>query len=346
MQPSEDISALFQRFGADASTYREIHRDAQVQEAIARWPQAMLAQRRSALAPALVDRSERSGVGAQSAGGQEPLLWAQGPEALPSRIVAVTAAQGGAGVTSVAAYLAVACARMDAAGVVVAVDLSPNNLLAWCAGGLKHSHAGLARSTLAQQPWRAAVQRTAGGAHVLAQGDVRDEDRQRLDVHIASNPQWLRQHLASLQLPARSLVLLDAGCTPSPAMRQALGLAHAVVAVHQPDVASWMAWGALDRLLERYCHARSDFLGCLHAINQVNMAVGLGRDITTIMQQQWSSDGVAVVHRDEAVRQAWAQGVDVQSAMPHSQAALDMGLLAQQLLTRLAGASTDAKGTP
>lgn len=341
MQPPDDISALYQRFDGEASTYREIQRDSDVQAAMERWPQALLGQRQSnTLAPA-IEIQERWG----QPGPHQGSSWTPGPQAMPSHVVAVTSTQGGAGVTSVTAYVAAACKRKLSTPVVV-VDLSTRNLLARYAGTPMHSCAGLARSTLAGQPWRDVVQQTKQGVDVIAQGELLDEDRTTLDSHISTHPQWLAQHLAALQLPADSLVLLDLGSTPTNTMRQALRLAHAVLAVHLPDVASLTTWPALERLIDTHCSHRSAFTGCLHAINQVHMAASLGKDMTRIMRHQWQEANVVSIHRDEAMREAVAHHTDISAFAPHSQATRDINVLAHTLLQQLTSDAGIAKAAP
>lgn len=341
MQPSDDISALYQRFDGEASTYREIQRDAEVQAAMERWPQALLTQKHNFAPAPTVEHQERWGQPHP----HQASTWDSGPHALPSHIVALTSAQGGTGVTSVAAYLGAACKRKSSAPVVV-LDLSARNLLATYAGAPVHSCAGLARSSLAGQAWRDVAQQTSQGVHVIAQGALLDEDRIALDAHISAHPQWLAQNLAALQLPVGSLVLLDVGSTPSNSMRQALRLAHAVVAVHTPDTSSLMVWPALERLIDTHCSHRSTFIGCLHALNHVHMAAGLTKDVARIMRHQWQDASVVTIHRDEAMREAVAQQIDIASCAPHSQAARDINVLAHALLQQLTQSAGIAKVAP
>ncbi|MDM0013469.1 cellulose biosynthesis protein BcsQ [Variovorax sp. J22P168] len=249
-------------------------------------------------------------------------------------VIAVIGAKGGVGKTTVAANL---CTTLAQAGHrVLAVDLDPQNALRFhlaldrdaCEIGLAGVLAGAASWTQAMQPAR-------GGVVLLPFGFIDDEAQIALERHLADEPDWLARTLARFQLPPDTLVVLDTPPGPSVYLQQALRVAQLAITTLLPDAGSFATLPLIDRMVDKYCLPRADFMASVYVVNQADAGRRLNRDVLQTLREALGDRLLGVVHQDQAVSEALASAVDVRRYAPHSQAAEDFEQCARQLLRRL-----------
>lgn len=250
-------------------------------------------------------------------------------------VIAVISAKGGVGKTTVAANLGSSLAQ--AGHPVLAIDLDPQNALRFhlaldrdaCETGLAGVLAGRASWTQAMQPGR-------GGIVLLPFGDIDDEHQIDLERYLAEHPAWLGETLARFQLPPQTLVLLDTPPGPSVYLQQALRVAQLGVVTVLADAGSFATLPLIDRMIDKYCHGRADFVASVCVVNQVDSGKRLNRDVLQTLRNDLGDRLLGVVHQDQAVCEALASATDVRRHAPHSQAAEDFAQCARQVLQRLA----------
>jgi cellulose synthase operon protein YhjQ len=256
------------------------------------------------------------------------------------KVIAVVAAQGGVGKTTVTPNQAAALARAGAPAVL-AVDLDPQNALALHFGADPHALPGVARASLAGSGWVGsrlpATTDAAGlpGPQVLPHGLLNEEDRLAFEQQLAAHPQWLAGQLAALCLPHDALVLVDTPPGPSAATLQALAAAHHTLVVTLPDAASYAALPFMQRLAQAYGSPHAGATELVYLVNQADSARALSRDITRVLHEQFGDRLVGRIHSDESVREALAHGRTVLDYDATGQAAHDYQQCAQRLLAWL-----------
>jgi cellulose synthase operon protein YhjQ len=248
-------------------------------------------------------------------------------------VVAIVASKGGVGKSTVAANLIVALQKAGRA--VLGVDLDPQNALHLHLGGNPEDIGGLARASVANTPWRDAVSSFAPGLYVLPFGQVNETDLQTLERQIAGDPHWLAEHIDGMGLSDEALVILDTPPGPSDYLRQALSVANLVIAVMLADAASYAALPMIEGLIHQYCDGRPDYIGGGYLINQVDGAHRLSKDAVQVVRGALGEGVIGVVHEDQAVSEALANGRTVIETDPHSQARADLIACADWVRQRL-----------
>ena len=219
----------------------------------------------------------------------------------------------------------------------MAVDLDPQNALRLHFGVPASELDGIARATLEQRSWKSCLFQGFDGAFVLPFGNINEEDRDALEVHLSSHPDWLRSGLHGLGLGPTDLVVIDTPPGPSLYQQQSLRSANFVLVVIQADAASYATLPAMDVILNRYCTGRADFSGSAYLLNGVNAGSVLSRDVTRVVQRTLGDKVLpVVVHQDESVREALACDQLVLQYAPHSEASNDIRQTVRWLNERLA----------
>jgi len=250
-------------------------------------------------------------------------------------VIAVIGAKGGVGKTTVAANLGASLA--EAGRPVLAIDLDPQNGLRFhLALDRQACETGLAGVLAGRATWSQAMQPGRGGTVLLPFGAIDDEDQIELERHLAEHPDWLADTLARFTLPPQTLVLLDTPPGPSVYLQQALRVAHLGVVTLLPDAGSFATMPLVDRMIDKYCRGRPDFIASVYVVNQVDAGKRLSRDVLQALRAELGDRLLGVVHQDQAVCEALASAVDVRSYAPYSQAAEDFAQCARQVLARLA----------
>lgn len=248
-------------------------------------------------------------------------------------VIAVVAAKGGVGKSTVAANLGVALCQTGRA--VLAVDLDPQNALHLHLGGDPEDIAGLSRASVGGESWRDACKRSASGIYVLPFGLVNEPDLQALERQLAADPNWLSSHLQSLGLSNDALVILDTPPGPSEYLRQALGVANLVISVLLADAASYATLPMIENMIQRYCGDRPGYLGHVCVINQADGARRLSRDAVHLIRGALGERVIGVVHQDQSVSESLACGRTVIEQDPHSLGRVDLMRCADWVLHRL-----------
>lgn len=263
-------------------------------------------------------------------------------------VVSVIAAKGGVGKTTVTANLCIALA--EAGRPVLAIDLDPQNALRFhLAEDIGATEAGLVDAASGARSWTQSMQRGRGGVVLLPFGTIDDERQVAFEGHLAAQPRFLADALASFQLPPDTVVFLDTPPGPSVYLQQALRVSNLNVVTVLADAGSFATLPIVERMVDKYCRPRSDFVASTCVVNQVDPSRRLNRDVLQQLRTDLGSRLLGVVHQDQAVCEALASATTVRRYAPHCQAADDFARCAAGLLERLATApahSSFAKALP
>ncbi|MES2533707.1 MAG: cellulose biosynthesis protein BcsQ [Pseudomonadota bacterium] len=249
-------------------------------------------------------------------------------------VIAVIAAKGGVGKTTVTANL---CTTLAEAGhQVLAIDMDPQNALRFhLSNDIQACEFGLASALSGQRTWTEVIQPGRAGALLLPFGTLDDQDQIELEQYLAATPSWLGNTLAGFGLPAETIVLIDTPPGPSVYLQQALRVTNFNVVAMLPDAGSFATLPITDRMIEKYCAPRENFRGSAYLVNQVDPGKRLNRDILDALRADLGSQLLGVVHQDQAVSEALASALTVGSYAPYSQAAQDFSECAKALMQRL-----------
>lgn len=227
------------------------------------------------------------------------------------------------GKTTLAACLAMGLARERE---VLAVDMDPQNALRLHLGVRVSEIDGSSRATLEARSLQSAIYRGgAGRPSVLPFGNINETDRDALEAHLSSHPDWLSKGLRSLGLGPQSVVVIDTPPGPSLYQQQALRVANFTLVVVHADAASYATIPAMEIILDRYCVGRDGFAGSAYVLNSVSASSALSRDVVRVVRSGLADRVVPVViHQDEAVREALAFDQPVLNYAPHGEATRDI----------------------
>lgn len=249
-------------------------------------------------------------------------------------VLAIASPKGGVGKTTLAANLAAALGGRGRP--VLMVDLDPQNALRLHHGMPVDDPEGIAVQTLRGQGWGPALYRGPYAVDCLPFGTLAESDRRELEQILEREPRWLEQGLAELGLPAGTIVVIDTPPGGSAYLRQALETAHLALAVLLPDAASFVTLASMERWLDEYSQPRPAFRGAWYAVNRMNDARALCRDVIAALRQQLGERlAPAVIPFDAAVEEALASQMPVARYAPQGPAARDIRTLADWLMGAL-----------
>ncbi|MBB1600213.1 cellulose biosynthesis protein BcsQ [Variovorax sp. UMC13] len=255
------------------------------------------------------------------------------------QVVSVIAAKGGVGKTTVTANLCIALAT--GGRPVLAVDLDPQNALRFhlAADPGAGDTAGLVDAERGVCGWAQAMQRGHQGVVLLPFGEVDDEAQVALEGRLAAQPHWLADTLAAFRLPADAIVVLDTPPGPSVYLQQALRVSQLNVVTLLPDAGSFATLPIVERMVDKYCRPRADFIASTYVINQADASRRLSRDVLQTLRDELGPRLLGVVQQDQAVSEALASATTVRHYAPYSQAVDDFAHCTAQLLERFAPAA-------
>jgi cellulose synthase operon protein YhjQ len=244
--------------------------------------------------------------------------------------LAVISLAGGVGRTTLAATLATLAAR--AGHTSLAVDWDPQNLLALHFGLEQPPAEGLAANAASGRPWQDSALRSAEGAVVLPFGRLNVAQLRDWYPQMARQRGWLAERLAQIDLQpppgGRQWTFIDTPRSPSLLTEQAMLAADAVLLVLRADPA------ALALLPEALVLAAERPL--LVVVNGFDASRPLQQGVRAALQARLGDRLVPhMVHRDEAVPEAWARLASLPEQAPHAQATHDMFGLLRWLEARL-----------
>lgn len=241
--------------------------------------------------------------------------------------LAVISLAGGVGRTTLTAALATLAARED--GSSLAVDWDPQNLLALHFGLQQPPDEGVAANAANGRSWQDAALRSADGALVLPFGRLNVTQLRDWYPQMARERPWLAERLAQIERPAATWTFIDTPRSPSLLTEQAMLGADGVLLVLRADP------GAVALLPEALAMAAAKPLVAL--LNGFDASRPLQQGVRAALQAQLGSRlAPHVVHRDEAVPEAFARQVALADEAPHAQATHDLHGLLRWLRTRFA----------
>lgn len=250
------------------------------------------------------------------------------------RVVSVTGISGGIGTTTVVAQLASTLAALGRR--VIAFDFSPQNALRLHFGMRLEEGNGLVPQLSSGSPWNEAAYRCENGVDFLPFGKSGEEDIARFHSLLQQDATWLSSRLGELAIDDDTWVLIDCPCTGHALRSQVQAVSDVMLVTLRADA---MCYAALAG--SAISQAPSDEKDILYLINAFDPTLALDRDIAKLIRAEQGSRLCPVaIHRDEAVREALASKLSVDTYAPYSQAAGDFADLATWLTARLARQGT------
>lgn len=257
------------------------------------------------------------------------------------RIVTLMSATGGVGKTTVTANLAVALAQRRKK--VLVVDIDPQNSQRIHLGLDPGQDAGLAREgvtlkSIFDSPFGGADgDDNAGRVHFIPFGRVSDEELREFRRDLSIRPQWLRNHLRSLEPIGFDCVLIDTPQPPSVFLGQALTAADLALIVLQPDAASYVSLSTLEAMICDRAGREPNFIGAYKLINQMPTNSRLSHQVRAAIYANHAEHAVPLsIHHDASVAQALAHERPALEFRPGAMVSLDYQYLADWLVDTLA----------
>lgn len=260
------------------------------------------------------------------------------PQLANIKIVAVISGKGGVGKSTLSANLGSTWQRQGKA--VLVVDLDPQNALRNHLGpafepGAEEQITGIAQVGEAEEDLRERCQLSPAGVAVLPFGSVDENRRRAFERQLDSEPDWLAQRLADLQLSDGAVVILDTPPGPSVYLQQALTVANLALVVTLSDAASYATLPMIDNLIQTYTAERSEFIGAAYVINQVDSSRQLNKDVTLIMRNILGKRLIGLIHRDQSIAEALAYNQSVLDYDPSGRGCLDIQAVSMAVLEKL-----------
>ncbi|WP_243667019.1 cellulose biosynthesis protein BcsQ, partial [Pseudomonas brassicae] len=250
-----------------------------------------------------------------------------------AHIVAVVSAKGGVGKTTFAAALAKLLEHPQ--GRVVALDLDPQNSLG-AQLGLPPSTPGLSQASHGAEPWNTVCQALPDSpVECLPFGHADAAQLHTLEQHLANEPGWLMQQLATLALTPDDVLIIDLPTGPNTWLAPVLAMADQVVAVTLPDTASYRVLDTLQAWLAPL-HQRTPAARCSYLINQVDPTRALNLDMCQVLRQRLGRELLGMVRLDYSLDEAQAFEFDPFAKVPGSPACQDLRAAAHALAVTLA----------
>ncbi|NER62091.1 AAA family ATPase, partial [Pseudomonas sp. MAFF212428] len=193
----------------------------------------------------------------------------------------------GVGKTTFAAALAKLLEHPQ--GRVVALDLDPQNSLG-AQLGLPPSTPGLSQASHGAEPWNTVCQALPDSpVECLPFGHADAAQLHTLEQHLANEPGWLMQQLATLALTPDDVLIIDLPTGPNTWLAPVLAMADQVVAVTLPDTASYRVLDTLQAWLAPL-HQRTPAARCSYLINQVDPTRALNWTCARYCASVWDAN--------------------------------------------------------
>lgn len=251
---------------------------------------------------AVVARDRRAAAEENNRSALDKALRAQPPQRPKAHVIVVLSAKGGTGKTTVAASLGKLLKRTS--GRTLVLDLDPQNSLL-SHFNLPRSTPGINQARLQDAGWDGIRTLTESGIECLPFGPSNAADARAFEAQLAANPAWLMQQLATLELGADDLLVIDTATGATPWLHQVLGVANQVIALTLADAASYLV---LDKLQAWLAPLRPGTCGFL--VNQVDAQRPLSLDMAEVLRQQLGDRWLAALPLDHQFDEALAYEYD------------------------------------
>jgi cellulose synthase operon protein YhjQ len=252
------------------------------------------------------------------------------------KIISVVSGKGGVGKTTISANL---CAALRKKGHdVLAVDFDPQNSLRFHFGINPSDEGGIASSGPQSIRWREAIIKTNEGCSVLPFGKITESERSNFEHAIATQAHLLKEQLHSLGLSKEAYVVIDTS-GQLPYLQQALSAANLTIVVNIADAASYTTIPMINGAIGQYCEGRSDYVGSLYMLNQIDRSRHLNGDIADIVSMQVGAENIALIHQDQSIQEALACRTNVLAYDPNCRATQDFTDASLQISEFMSGMS-------
>lgn len=368
MNRTDDISNLFNRFGASADSYLEFdsHFDykekplalvpttpvsvvieapeatievveaAPVERAIhveAELPPVKIPQVAAPLRHLLAEVALARQAEAQAR--NEEALRQVLPHGRPSKtkahVIALISGKGGVGKSTLASALATLL-RVEH-GQTLAIDLDPQNALQHHLGA-EPDVAGMANASLQGENWNSLLLAGPAGSLLLPYGAVTEDERRTLERYLENDRFWLARQLANMALGENDVVILDTPPGRTAYLDQALMVADQVLVVVTADAACFLTLDPMQRLLDER-KARGQAPLCNYVINQFDASRAFCRDMQEVLKRRLGNDLQGAVVLDHSIGEALAYGQNPLLEPGFSPACRDMRVLSDTLKAQL-----------
>ncbi len=248
--------------------------------------------------------------------------------------VGIISMKGGVGKTTIAANLAIEFARLQP-GPVAAIDLDPQNGLAWHFTGDAAALAGVCDAAVSRgslgQGWQ-----SERNVSLFPFGSSDENQRLRFEGLLESDPDWLAMQLKMLAPQMRGgIVVVDTPPGQSVYLHQTLDACDHLLMVAQADMASLATVADMESTLAPVM-ARRPHLVAHYLFNQVEPGQPINDEVLALMAQRFGPRVIPLrVHRDESVAEALACHASVEAYDPSSQGRHDLEHLARHMLELL-----------
>ena len=248
------------------------------------------------------------------------------------KIILLHSIGGGNGVTTVTANLAAALQGLGHR--CLAIDCTPDNLLALHFGVASDAVDGWARSASLSQSWEECGFEAMDGGRVLPFGMLDVESLATLRRNLADKPKHIADICHALSGEPLDYLLLDFSAPLTgycSAQFSALkDLADYSLLIARADLQSY-------RLLVSHPLGQQLLTDCEILLNAVKTENELQRDLLLVMRRELEHHLISnIIHHDAAVPEAFAHLQTLNSYAPNSAAALDFYLLAVWCVNKLA----------
>lgn len=245
-------------------------------------------------------------------------------------VVALVSANGGVGRSTLVTALSSGMQRLGES--VVALDLDPQNALRHHFG-VSASLPGIGRTSLLNTPWVQIQQPGFAGCRVIPFGDIDAQQQENLHGWLKREPGWLAQQLSGLHLSARQTVIIDTPAGNNVYFHQALSVADVVLVIAKADAASLGTLDQLDRLLAPHL-AREGPPQVRYVLNQLDEDDAFTLEMLEAFKQRLGGMPPLEVHRDKAISEALAFGIDPLDSQALTLAGDDIDELCRLLIAR------------
>lgn len=253
------------------------------------------------------------------------------PAKTRAHVIALVSAKGGVGKSTLASSLATAL-RLEG-GQTLAIDLDPQNALQHHLG-VQADVAGMGHASLSGENWKSLLLAGSAGSWLLPYGSVTEDERHTLERYLVNDRYWLASQLASMDLSDSDVVILDTPPGRTPYLEQALMVADQVLVVATADAACFVTLDQMERVL-----AEREALGlaplCNYVINQFDSSRLFCRDMHEVFKRRLGSRLLGAVTFDHGIDEALAYGQNPLLEAESSQACQDMLVLSDKLKAQL-----------